>query len=99
MGSNPLEDMCFFLILARRGLYKGMRMGMSFAGGGNEKDKIKNESDRHENENGGRTREWPTTLAALIVVEIACILGQSYGRNACFQFIFLSKPTWFKMFS
>jgi hypothetical protein len=29
---------------------------------------IKNENDRHGN--GGRTREWPTTLAALIVVEI-----------------------------
>jgi hypothetical protein len=28
----------FFLILARRGLYGGMRM--SFAGGGNEKDKL-----------------------------------------------------------
>jgi hypothetical protein len=33
----------FFLILVRRGLYGGMRMGMSFAGGGNEKDRIKNE--------------------------------------------------------
>jgi hypothetical protein len=28
-------------------------MGMSFAGGGNER--IKNENDRHGNENGGRT--------------------------------------------
>ena len=46
--------MCF-LILARRGLYGGMRMGMSFAGGGNEKDRIKNENDRHGNGNGGRT--------------------------------------------
>jgi hypothetical protein len=42
--------MCFFLILARRGLYGGMRMGMSSAGGGNENDRIKN-----ENENDGRT--------------------------------------------
>jgi hypothetical protein len=33
LGSNPLEDM-FFLILARRGLYGGMRMGMGFGGGG-----------------------------------------------------------------
>jgi hypothetical protein len=57
-----------------------MRIGMSFAGGGNMKDRIKNENDRHvnrnggrtewQNRNGGRTREWPTTLAALIVVEI-----------------------------
>jgi hypothetical protein len=38
----------FFLILARRGLYGGMRMGMSFAGGGNEKFRIKNENDRHD---------------------------------------------------
>jgi hypothetical protein len=45
----------FFLILARRGLYGGMRIGMSSAGGGNEKDRIKNENDRHGNENGGRT--------------------------------------------
>jgi hypothetical protein len=30
-------------------------MRMSFAGGGNEKDKIKNENDRHGNENGDRT--------------------------------------------
>jgi hypothetical protein len=28
-----------------------------------------------------------------------CILGESYGRIACFQFIHLSKPTWFKMFT
>jgi hypothetical protein len=34
MGSNPFKDMCFFLILARRGLYGGMRMGMGFAGRG-----------------------------------------------------------------
>jgi hypothetical protein len=46
---------CFFLILARRGLYGGMGMRMSSAGGGNEKDKIKNGNDRHGNENGGRT--------------------------------------------
>jgi hypothetical protein len=38
-----------FLILARRGLYGGMRMRMSFAGGGNEKDRIKNGNDRHGN--------------------------------------------------
>jgi hypothetical protein len=44
----------FFLILARRGLYGGMRMGMSSAGG-NEKDRIKNGNDRHGNGNGGRT--------------------------------------------
>jgi hypothetical protein len=25
-----------------------------------------------------------------------CILGQLYGRIARFQFILLSKPTWFK---
>jgi hypothetical protein len=34
----------------------------------------------------------------VIFILIARILGQSYGRNARFQFIFLSKPTWFKMF-
>jgi hypothetical protein len=49
MGSNPLENMCVFLILARRGLYEGMRMRM-------------NENDRYGNGNGGRTRmteqEW-----------------------------------------
>jgi hypothetical protein len=28
-----------------------------------------------------------------------CILGQSYGRIAHFQFIFVSKHIWFKMFS
>jgi hypothetical protein len=26
-------------------------------------------------------------------------LGKSHGRIACFKFIYLSKPTWFKMFS
>jgi hypothetical protein len=31
-----------FLILARRGLYVGMRMGMGFAGSGNEKGRTKN---------------------------------------------------------
>jgi hypothetical protein len=65
----PLRT-CVFFILARRGLYGGMRMGMSFAGGENEKDRIKNGNDRHGNENGGRTRERPTTLTALIVVEM-----------------------------
>jgi hypothetical protein len=25
-----------------------------------------------------------------------CILGKSHGRIACFQFIYLSKPTWIK---
>jgi hypothetical protein len=29
----------------------------------------------------------------------ACTLGKSHGRIACFQFIFVSKPTWFKLFS
>jgi hypothetical protein len=29
----------------------------------------------------------------------ACILGQSYGRVARFQFIFVNKLTCFKMFS
>jgi hypothetical protein len=48
MGSNPLENMCVFLILARRGLYGGMGMGMSFAGGGNG-------NDRHGNGNDVRT--------------------------------------------
>jgi hypothetical protein len=47
--------MCVFLILARRGLYGGMGTGMSSAGGGNEKDRIKNGNDRHGNGNGGRT--------------------------------------------
>jgi hypothetical protein len=31
---KSLEDMCVFLILARRGLYGRMGMAMSFAGGG-----------------------------------------------------------------
>jgi hypothetical protein len=39
MSSNHLEDMCVFLILARRGLYGGMGMRMSFAGRGNENDR------------------------------------------------------------
>jgi hypothetical protein len=30
----PIENMCFFLILARRGLYGGMIVGMDFAGRG-----------------------------------------------------------------
>jgi hypothetical protein len=29
----------------------------------------------------------------------ACILGKSHGRIARFQFIFISKPTWFKLFN
>jgi hypothetical protein len=39
--------MYVFLILARRGMYGGMRMGMgmSFTGGGNEKDRTKNVND------------------------------------------------------
>ena len=49
----PLRTCVFFFILARRGLYGGMEMGS--AGGGNEKDRIKNENDRHGNGNGGRT--------------------------------------------
>jgi hypothetical protein len=28
-----------------------------------------------------------------------CILGSSYGRIARVQFVFLSKPTWFKIIS
>jgi hypothetical protein len=54
----PLRICVFFLILARRGLYGGMGMRMSSAGGGNEKDRIKNGNDRHgngerwQNENG-----------------------------------------------
>jgi hypothetical protein len=36
VGSNPLGAMCIFLFLARRRLYGRMRMGMSFAGRGNE---------------------------------------------------------------
>jgi hypothetical protein len=56
----------FFLILARRGLYGGMRMGMSFTGGENEKNRTKNVNDmgmgmvaerEWQNKNGGRTRE------------------------------------------
>jgi hypothetical protein len=27
----------------------------------------------------------------------ACILGKSHDRIACFKYIHLSKPTWFKM--
>jgi hypothetical protein len=49
--------MCIFLILARRRLYGGMRMGMGCArGGGNRNDRTWN----------GQNREWPTTIAALI---------------------------------
>jgi hypothetical protein len=33
------------------------------------------------------------------LIKNACILGQSYGRIAHFQLIFLSEPTWFKMIS
>jgi hypothetical protein len=49
MGSNPLGVMCIFLILARRRLYGGMGMGMSFAGRGrgNQKGRTRN---------AGRTR-------------------------------------------
>jgi hypothetical protein len=36
----------FFFILARRGLYGGMGMGMGFVGRGNEKDITKNENER-----------------------------------------------------
>jgi hypothetical protein len=32
MGSNPLKNICVFLILARHGLYGGLRIGMGFAG-------------------------------------------------------------------
>jgi hypothetical protein len=55
---SPLEDMCVFLILARCGAVRGNVNGL--CGGGNEKDRTKNENDRHEN--GGRTgmteQEW-----------------------------------------
>jgi hypothetical protein len=68
VSSNPLETMCIFLILARRRLYGGMGMGMSFAGRENENDRYimvaehrnglcagRRESER-QNRNGGRTR-------------------------------------------
>jgi hypothetical protein len=35
----------------------------------------------------------------IFALDNACILGKSHGRIACFQFITLSKPTWFKMFN
>jgi hypothetical protein len=38
--------MCVFLILARRGMYGGIGMGMGFAGRGNEKDRTKNGNER-----------------------------------------------------
>jgi hypothetical protein len=42
MSSNPLGTMCIFLILARRRLYGGMRMGMGCArGGGNRNDRTR----------------------------------------------------------
>jgi hypothetical protein len=57
MGSNLLGAMCIFLILARRRLYGGMRMGMGCArGGGNRNDRTWN----------GQNREWQTTIADLI---------------------------------
>jgi hypothetical protein len=37
-------------------------------------------------------------MGYLLLIKDACILGQSYGKNANFQFIYLGKPTWFKMF-
>jgi hypothetical protein len=33
------------------------------------------------------------------LIKSACILGKSYGRIDHFQFILLSKPTWFKIIS
>jgi hypothetical protein len=42
----PLRTCVFFFILARRGLYGGMGMGMGFVGRGNEKDITKNENER-----------------------------------------------------
>jgi hypothetical protein len=35
----------------------------------------------------------------LVICLKSCILGKSHGMIACFQFIYLSKPTWFKMFT
>jgi hypothetical protein len=53
-------------------------MGMSFAGGGNEKDRIKNENDRHGNGNGGRTgmaeQEWWQNTR---MVDYSCSLNSS----------------------
>jgi hypothetical protein len=39
------------------------------------------------------------TIGIYFLINNACILGKSYGRNAHFQFILMSKPTWFKMIS
>jgi hypothetical protein len=40
VSSNPL-GVVFFLILARRRLYGGMRIGMNFAGRGNDNDRYR----------------------------------------------------------
>jgi hypothetical protein len=65
----------FFLILARRGLYGGMRMGMrmSSTGGGNEKDRIKNENDRHENGTVAEQEWWQNTG----MTDYSCSLNSS----------------------
>jgi hypothetical protein len=39
------------------------------------------------------------TISIFCLKQFACILGKSYGRIAHFQFVYLSKPTWFKMIS
>jgi hypothetical protein len=58
--SNPLEDICVFLILARRWLYGRMGMGTSFARRGtgkigNERTEHGIEKRRTMNGNDGRT--------------------------------------------
>jgi hypothetical protein len=54
--------MCFFNggMMGMTDMGMGMRMGM----------RMGTVAEREwQNRNGGRTREWPTTLAALIVVD------------------------------
>jgi hypothetical protein len=39
----------------------------------------------------------PSTTCVIYPCFKLCVLGESYGRIACFKFIYLSKPTWLKM--
>jgi hypothetical protein len=57
MGLNPLGPCLCFLILARHGPYRGMGLGMGFAGRVNGKDRTRNENDRTRHEND-RTKWW-----------------------------------------
>jgi hypothetical protein len=57
-----------FLILARRGMHMGMRMGC--AGRGNGKGRIRNENDRTCN--CGRTWEWVVQGGGMRKADVGC---------------------------